>query len=419
MGQTSVKAIIFDDGGGRLGPLTDLRAVFEVRTGALSTLDRLRHILAQSGIHVAGVWAPPELAPLVSERADVPCNVEGSLGASTAEVLLVSGRRLLPIAGLEKLAPGEVVRSEPSEDDPTGSLLAARLTSTDALAMLNDANEPGGLHVRNLDSSVLLLRPWDVIRHRDRAIDADIAILTAAAQPASAPAGAIFIGDRITLAPGARVYPGAVLDSESGPIYLDEHAVVRPGAIICGPAYVGKNSTILERAHIKSYTAIGPHCKVGGEIGGTLFQGYANKAHEGHLGDSWVGEWANFGAGTTNSNLLNTYGEVTSTAGPGMSRERTGLHFLGCIVGDHVKLAIMTRIMTGSLFGTGSMIAHANPPTLVNQFEWLTEERRQQYRLDRFMEVARAAMGRRKIEPTDAYVARLAALHAAGSGDLP
>jgi hypothetical protein len=149
---------------------------------------------------------------------------------------------------------------------------------------------------------------------------------------------------------------------------------------------------------------------VAGEVGGTIFQGYANKAHDGHLGDSWIGEWANFGAGTTNSNLLNTYGEVIAQASNGDQRVRTGLKFLGCIVGDHVKFAILTRIMTGSVFGTGSMIAKADAPTCVGRFEWITEERRQPYRWEKFAEVAEAAMARRTVKMSAAYAKRLKGL---------
>ena len=107
-----------------------------------------------------------------------------------------------------------------------------------------------------------------------------------------------------------------VLDAERGPIRIDRGAVIRPGAVICGPCSIGREAVVVDRALIKPDTVIGPVCKVGGEVGGTIFQGYSNKSHEGHLGDSWEGKWVNFGAGTSNSNLLNTYGEVTMQLEP-------------------------------------------------------------------------------------------------------
>jgi hypothetical protein len=155
-------------------------------------------------------------------------------------------------------------------------------------------------------------------------------------------------------------------------------------------------------------------CKVGGEIGSTVFQGYANKSHEGHLGDSWVGKWVNLGAGTTNSNLLNTYGEVTVRLAPDGPRHRTGMTFLGAMLGDHVKTAIGTRLMTGSIVGTGAMIATSTPPpTTVPPFAWLTDEGRRTYRLEKFLDVARTVMGRRERRMTPEYANAVTAFYGA------
>jgi UDP-N-acetylglucosamine diphosphorylase/glucosamine-1-phosphate N-acetyltransferase len=210
------------------------------------------------------------------------------------------------------------------------------------------------------------------------------------------------------VAPGALVYPGVTFDLEQGAVVVAEGATIRPGAIIHGPASIGAHSTVLDRALVKGFTAIGPYCKVAGEIGGTIIQGYSNKAHDGHLGDSWLGEWVNLGAGTTNSNLLNTYGEVFAKAAPDASNERTGLQFLGCILGDHVKTAICTRIMTGAIVGTGTMWAATAPVSgSIPAFSWVTDAGTKGYRFEKFMEVARAAMGRRKIDPSTDYARQL------------
>ncbi|MEI2747270.1 MAG: hypothetical protein V9E88_00740 [Ferruginibacter sp.] len=57
-------------------------------------------------------------------------------------------------------------------------------------------------------------------------------------------------------------------------------------------------------------TSIGPFCMAGGEIKNSVFFEYSNKAHDGYLGDSVIGAWCNLGAGTSNSNVKNTGGEV-------------------------------------------------------------------------------------------------------------
>jgi hypothetical protein len=155
-------------------------------------------------------------------------------------------------------------------------------------------------------------------------------------------------------------------------------------------------------------------------VGGTIFEGFSNKGHDGYLGDSYVGEWVNLGAGTTNSNLLNTYGEVIArplVGGKAGSNERTGETFLGCVLGEHVKTAICTRIMTGSIVGTGTMFAAtAALSGTVPAFSWCTDSAAdvgkagvsiKPYRFDKFLEVARAAMARRKVTPGEAYVERM------------
>ena len=50
--------VVFDDGHAGLGPLTDLRASFEVRTGALTNLERIERTL---GVRAAGLIAPASL----------------------------------------------------------------------------------------------------------------------------------------------------------------------------------------------------------------------------------------------------------------------------------------------------------------------------------------------------------------------
>lgn len=400
------QAIVFDDGKGDLGPLTDLRPVFHVRTGALTTLERWSAALdAHDRTQVVAVWTPAPLAALARERSNLPVNDLTRLADDPAGVLLVNGRCIMPMR-VGDLSLGHAIVCS------AGGVVAARLRANDAAALLATYQLPPTTRRREAADAAMLDHPWDVIRFRDRAIDTDMARLID--RPASQhPAGVIVLDEsRVRIAPSARVYPGVTLDAEQGPIVIDDDAVVRPGAVVIGPAYIGKRSTVLDRALVKGHTAIGPTCKVAGEVGGVIFQGYSNKAHDGHLGDSWIGEWVNLGAGTTNSNLLNTYGEVIAQAEPNGPRLRTGLQFLGCVVGDHVKTAILTRLMTGSVIGTGSMLAAMTPPAAVGRFEWITDDpaggiRRQPYKIDKFLAAARAMMARRKIEMTPASEARL------------
>lgn len=421
--------IIYDDGAADLRPLTDLRAAFDIRTGALTTRERLTVLLEQvAEWPVAALIAPADIAPLVAERSRYPVNPE-DLRAVCADasdddsVFVINGRAVLPPANLGELEVGQAFIDE--HEGESGSLIGAHLSIDDAIAFLRDFSSlPADLETAASPERVLMHHPWDVIAMRDHAMLIDLAMLLSG-DSQELPEGVVAIeGDdepSIRIAPDAIIYPTVVLDASEGPIVIDDGATVRPQAIIRGPAYIGIQSTVLDRALVKPHTAIGPICKVAGEVGGTIFQGFANKAHEGHLGDSWVGEWANLGADTTNSNLLNTYDQVvmqTVPASEGGRKQRTGLQFLGCLVGDHTKTAINTTIMTGSCFSTGTMIATtAAPPAFTERFAWCTDTGIRSFRMNKFVDIARTVMGRRGIEPSEEYIARLNALASAGGGD--
>ena len=237
-------------------------------------------------------------------------------------MLVLNGRCVLPLPQISSLKPGEGLVEQTS-----GSLIAAVLSPTDAQAYLDGGKLTAKTSV--VPQPALLSRPWDVRRFRDEALKLDLSLLesreTGALTSTQEPSrsrryepdpGVLHIGGNAVIHQGAKVYPGVTLDSEHGPIHIAQGAVVRPGAILIGPCYVGPNSTVLERATIRAGTAIGPWCKVNGEVAGTIFQGYANKAHDGYLGDAYLGEWVNLGAGTTTSNLLNTYGEIIAAPSP-------------------------------------------------------------------------------------------------------
>jgi len=116
-------------------------------------------------------------------------------------------------------------------------------------------------------------------------------------------------------------------------------------------------------------------------------------------------------ARSSRARLLNTYGEIISRALPSGPNERTGETFLGAIVGDHVKTAICTRIMTGTVIHTGSMIATTAPAAgCLGRFSWCTDESVRPYRMVKFVDVARAMMGRRGVTPSGVYLERLKAL---------
>ncbi|MEO1718274.1 MAG: putative sugar nucleotidyl transferase [Planctomycetota bacterium] len=406
-----MRAIVFDDGKGVLSPLTDLRASFDVRTGARTTLSRIEALLPED-VDIVGLSVPDEIRAIVDEAHDVPVN---DVPTDSDAVLLINGRCPLPPEGFAEISVGDIIVERHGEDDTEGGVVVACVPAKEAGALLAGTVPAAG--VRAIDEPLLMRRPWDVRVFRDAAIDLDVAEL--ASIPSEAvPDGVIHMGRHpVAIRKGAQVWPGVTIDTTQGPVVIAAEAVVRPGVVLVGPLFIGEGSVVLDRALVKGHTVIGPRCKIAGEVGGTIFQGLSNKAHEGHLGDSWVGEWVNFGAGTNNSNLLNTYGEVLARATVGGPSERTGQTFIGAIIGDHVKFAISTRIMTGSVIHTGAMWASGAPVAeVVGPFTWATDRGETAFRLSRFLETAKTVMDRRGMEPGDEYLARLSVLHERASG---
>lgn len=406
------RAIIYDDGLGELGVLTDLRAAFDIRTGALTNLERLTRL---GGLTAVSLMCPAELVEVCREAHDGMLVDDPRLltGYEQGD-LLVNGRCCYALEDFTQLEQGQCLVERSS-----GQVIAYRPTG------FEDAKEfVAGFAARGsadyVERGVLLHRPWHVRTYLEDALTTDLVAMSAGTEEPEL-RGVLAYGQApLHVHQHAKVYPGAIFDCEHGPVVVDEHATVRPGAIVIGPSYIGPHATVLDRALVKASSAIGPWCKVAGEVGGVIFQGFCNKAHDGHLGDAYVGSWVNLGAGTTNSNLLNTYGEVTMRVSPKHSMEKTGRQFLGCIIGDHVKTAICTRIMTGCTLGTGAMYAAtAAASGFVPRFGWITDDApagTKSFRYEKFEEVARAAMARRKLAPGLPMQERLKYLHGVATG---
>ncbi|MEA2097321.1 MAG: putative sugar nucleotidyl transferase, partial [Candidatus Cloacimonadota bacterium] len=188
---------------------------------------------------------------------------------------------------------------------------------------------------------------------------------------------------------GTVIKPGVVIDATDGPVVIDENVTILPNAVIIGPVYIGKGSTIKVGAKIYEGTSIGPVCKIGGEVEETIFQGYTNKQHDGFLGHSYLGEWINLGADTNNSDLKNNYKTVSIYFYPDKKKIDSQSHFLGVIIGDHSKTGINSTINTGTVIGIGCSLFGADLiKNHILSFNIGTGTRSAEYILEEFIETA-------------------------------
>lgn len=192
---------------------------------------------------------------------------------------------------------------------------------------------------------------WDLIIHLKEDLEEDLNALGARIKGRVHPSAIIYAPENILIEEEAEVEALAVLDARSGPIYIGKKTIIRPHSYLRGPL------------------SIGPECRIGGEVTHSIFHGFSNKAHYGFIGHSYIGEWVNLGAGTTNSNLKNTYGTVKVVING--KEIDTGQQFLGCFIGDYAKLGIGTLITTGAIIGVGANVFGGGvTPKFVPSFAW-------------------------------------------------
>jgi glucose-1-phosphate thymidylyltransferase len=285
--------------------------------------------------------------------------------ADSGPLLLVNARLVPAVNVLERLramlADGRpaVVRS--------GEAVAAALVAPDGPRPPRDVEEHGwdeylcALPSDGTESALPLFDyPHDILRHHAETLADNLQDRLSGGHYRE-------IADGVFAAEGAKLGQHVVADSRQGPILLEEAASIGPYCYLSGPAYIGAGSRVIEHSAIKDGVSLGQTTKVGGEVECSTIEPYTNKQHHGFIGHSYLGSWVNLGAGTSNSDLKNTYGQVTMEYHG--RKVSTGMQFVGCIIGDYAKTAVNTSIFTGKTIGVCSMVygfVTTNVPSFVN-----------------------------------------------------
>jgi UDP-N-acetylglucosamine diphosphorylase/glucosamine-1-phosphate N-acetyltransferase len=211
--------------------------------------------------------------------------------------------------------------------------------------------------------------------------------------------------DRVCIGPGARVDPFVVADTTHGPVVIEPDAVVSAFTRLEGPCCIGAGTHVLG-AKVRAGTTFGPQCRIGGEVECSIVQGHSNKYHDGFLGHAYVGEWVNLGAGTSNSDLRNDYGEVTVVVQG--EPVRTGSNKVGCLIGDHTKAGLGTLLNTGSNIGAFCNLLPSGgllPRDIPSFASWWNGRLVDRASLPELLHAAGLVMGRRGSALTEATAA--------------
>ncbi len=215
-----------------------------------------------------------------------------------------------------------------------------------------------------------LHHPWEMMQWNDCMIRFDFDQITAGRVSQPIPANVqVLKSEQIFIEEGATLN-FCTLNASTGPIYIGKNTVIMEGTVIRGPLSLGENSILKMNSRIYGATSMGPSCMGGGEIKNTVMMGFSNKAHDGYLGDSVIGEWCNFGAGSTNSNIKNTAGEIKIWDIYRNNYGKVG-NKCGVIMGDYSRVAINSSINTGSMIGLCCNVFGAGLlPTIIPNFNW-------------------------------------------------
>lgn len=251
---------------------------------------------------------------------------------------------------------------------------------------------------------VLLQKTWQIFQFNGSEIKKDFSLLTKGrtSQPVNDPYSIVYGADQVFIEEGVKI-KAAVLNAESGPIYIGKNTEIQEGSLIRGPFALCEGSTVNMGAKLRGDTTVGPFSKVGGEISNSVIFGYSNKGHEGFLGNSVLGEWCNLGADTNTSNLKNNYAPVKLWDYTRGGFANTGLQFCGLMMGDHSKCGINTMFNTGTVVGVGANIfGDGFPRNFIPSFSWGGAAGFSTFTMVKFEETAKAVFGRRGLEWTPA-----------------
>jgi UDP-N-acetylglucosamine diphosphorylase/glucosamine-1-phosphate N-acetyltransferase len=352
----------------RLLPLTYTRSVGDLRVGILT---------------IAEKWAKYLQGEVAHHTVDY---LQKKYPEGHSPDFIISAA-LLPDEALVK----QVKNLKPGEGLYLGGKLVAARTDAERRSHMSDFAKTDYVGVISH-----IEYPWDLFRINGQEIRKDYQLLTAGrfSQPINDPATTTY-GSEIFVEEGAKI-KAAILNAESGPIYIGKNAEIQEGALVRGPFAICESSVVNMGGKMRGDNTIGPFSKVGGEVSNSILIGYSNKGHDGFLGNSVLGEWCNLGADSNNSNLKNNYTNIKMWDFETGRFKDTGLQFCGLIMGDHSKCGINTMFNTGTTVGVSANIfGEGFPRTFIPSFAWGGNKGFVTYQTNKAFDTATLVMERR------------------------
>ncbi len=336
-----------------LAPLTLTRPAFDLLCGLSSLQEKHRAYFAADTV---GYLVRSHLVDSTRDRQP-HAPVNDSLWLRAGATVLVNGRWAPPPRPAGQQAPTtlELLAKGPFLAVCDGEIAYAAVTPelVEGLtpANLDERLDDGFATLPRIEvGGFVARRLWDLVERNGKQIAADFPAMVDSDLIGFHPPTLHLVGSASDLFvhPTAKLDPLVVADTTGGPIFVGEGAVIHAFTKLEGPCFVGAG-THVSGAKIKAGTSLGPQCRIGGEVEAAIVQGFSNKAHDGFLGNSFIGEWVNLGAGTHTGNLRTDYNPITIHADG--RRIPTGKLKLGSFIGDHTKTGLSVLLNCGTVVG--------------------------------------------------------------------
>jgi UDP-N-acetylglucosamine diphosphorylase / glucose-1-phosphate thymidylyltransferase / UDP-N-acetylgalactosamine diphosphorylase / glucosamine-1-phosphate N-acetyltransferase / galactosamine-1-phosphate N-acetyltransferase len=334
-----------------LFPFTLTRQIQDLRVGILTIREKWELFLGMPSFDKQeGDYKDLENAIVIDE----------SIGKDI--VYLIHGN-IIPTPGLahqvKKLKPGEFL-TKPDEENFIYCISKKQVLDANKIKM--------DRAIEAKDELKEIKYGWDISKLNATAIELDYELLASRRKNRGVPrSNQLINASRVFVEKGARV-EHCIINATEGPVYIGNGAHVMEGSMLRGPLAICEGATVKMGSRIYGGTTIGPYSTVGGEVKNSVFFGYSNKAHDGYVGDSVIGEWCNLGAGTSNSNLKNNASDICvfTVNGP----VNVGMK-CGMLMGDYSRTAINTSVNTGSVIGVCcNVFGNGLTPKYIPHFSW-------------------------------------------------
>ena len=326
-------------------PLTLTKPAFDLFLGKKTLLE---HLVEELNLKEYSLMVQPHLTDITKKKHKTKINPS----ISEEDTIFVNGRISLN-RETEKL----LEQNKHFTVFSSGELVLAKLSKRASDKLLQGEkslkNMESDIKRYDLPASILVKSLWDLVERNPSAIKEQSKKVLLAEAPDLSKCEVLGSNSNLKFEGNVAIESNVTFDLRRGPVLISDGVEIQSNSRIEGPTYVGK-MTQIRSAQIRSGTSIGDYCKIGGEVDCSIISSHSNKAHDGFLGHSYVGEWVNIGAGTSNSDLKNTYGTVKMTLGN--IEVDTKLNKIGCFISDHVKTSIGCFIYTGKRIGVSSHI---------------------------------------------------------------